>query len=200
MTVCVLLALCVCVFVCVALLKKVLRHAPSKRYTMDQIKSHVWSRKWVLSLSTHYSTCICIHTKICSWVTCRENTTGFLCHGTEFGGLLCIVLCCIVDLYVCILLSCLGTVAQWVARVRLYTSYMYTEFSVATWHVQHITREWSKTHCLSWLCHRTYAVVDQVAEEGVSPTSSRHGRHSSRLVIDSSPRYADRDNRSHYII
>ncbi|CAI8001946.1 Serine/threonine-protein kinase Chk1 [Geodia barretti] len=70
-----------------ALLKKVLRHAPSKRYTMDQIKSHVWSRK-------------------------------------------------------------------------------------------------------------TYAVVDQVAEEGVSPTSSRHGRHSSRLVIDSSPRYADRDNRS----
>ena len=45
MTVCVLLALCVCVFVCVALLKKVLRHAPSKRYTMDQIKSHVWSRK-----------------------------------------------------------------------------------------------------------------------------------------------------------
>ena len=37
---CVLLAL-----MCTALLKKVLRQTPSKRYTMDQIKSHVWCRK-----------------------------------------------------------------------------------------------------------------------------------------------------------
>ena len=60
-------------YICtVALLKKILKPNPAKRYTIEKIRSHLWCRKYA---TEHVYTCTCILQCVC--VTVKNEWEGF---------------------------------------------------------------------------------------------------------------------------